>query len=412
MADRLTDATVKRLPLPARASKIHPDGDVPGFGCRVTANGARSYILRYRVRGTGRERTFTIGDCGDWQAAAARAEAKRLRRLIDQGEDPLGDIENERGAPSMQDLITRFDEEHIGPRLRPMSQLHYRGLIERHIKPHFGQHVKVADVRYEDVDSLHRRISKGGAPYAANRTVAVLSKMFALAVRWNMRDDNPAKSIERNLEAKRKRYLKPDELAALTKALAAHPNQQAANVIRLLLLTGARSGEAMAARWADLDLTTGVWTKPGSTTKQKTDHVAPLSAPARQLFADIRQQQIAEDRALGTWVFPSGESKAGHVVDMTKNWRAICEAAGITGLRVHDLRHSFASELASGGASLQLVGALLGHSSPSTTSRYSHLYIDPLRAAVERVGAVIVNAGKDVEVTNVEPLPKRRPTRT
>jgi integrase len=159
----------------------------------------------------------------------------------------------------------------------------------------------------------------------------------------------------------------------------------------------------MSARWADLDLTAGIWSKPGDTTKQKSDHIAPLSAPARQLLAEIRAEQTAGRRQLGPWVFPSSQSGTGHVIDVGKGWAAICAAANIEGMRVHDLRHSFASQLASGGASLPLIGALLGHSSPATTSRYAHLLDDPLRAAVERVGAVIT--GQDGGT--VEPFPKK-----
>jgi integrase len=228
-----------------------------------------------------------------------------------------------------------------------------------------------------------------------------------------MRDDNPCRGVERNYEAKRKRYLSADELVKLTAALAEHPSKQSANVVRILLLSGARRGEVMSMRWADLDLTAGTWTKPGSTTKQKSDHAVPLSGPARQLLSEIHAEQTADGgRHLGTWVFPSPESRTGHVIELAHAWRAICSAAGIEGLRLHDLRHSFASQLASGGASLPLIGALLGHSNPATTARYAHLFDDPMRAAVEKVGAVIVNAGKDVEATNVEVLPKRKPIRT
>jgi integrase len=399
MMGRLTDASIKRLPLPARASKIYADGDVGGFGCRITAAGARSYVLRYRVRGSGRERTYTIGSTSDWQAAAARQEARRLRRLIDQGGDPLADLEAERQAPTMLDLITRFDAEHIEPRLRRESARHYRTLIDRHIRPHFGAHVKVADVSFADIDALHRKISKSGATYTANRVIAICSKMFSLAIRWGMRDDNPCRGVERNYEAKRKRYLSPAELARLTAALAEHPNNQVANIVRLLLLTGARSGEVMAARWSDIDLSEGVWTKPGSTTKQKTDHVVPLSAPAQQLLSEIRAEQIASGRHPGPWIFPSPESSTGRVTYIARAWRAICKSAGIEGLRIHDLRHSFASRLASGGASLPLIGALLGHGNPATTARYAHLFQDPQRAAVERVGAIIGAAAKDAEAT-------------
>jgi integrase len=397
---RLTDASIKRLPLPARGSKIYPDGDVAGFGCRVTAAGARAYILRYRVKGSGRERTFTIGDCGDWPAAAARAEAKRLRRFIDQGGDPLGDIEEARAAPTVADLIERFDEEHIEPRLRPMSQRHYRMLIERHVRPHFGAHVKVADVSFADLDQLHQKISKSGARYAANRVIAICSKMFALSIRWNMRDSNPAKGVGRNYETKRKRYLTGDELARLTAALAAYSDQSVSNIIRLLLLTGARSGEVRAMRWDGIDLGAGIWSKRGSETKQKVDHSVPLSAPARMLLTEIAAKQ---KRPLGTWVFPSNANPTGHVVTLERAWHTICKAAGITGLRIHDLRHSFASQLASGGASLPLIGALLGHSNPTTTARYAHLFDDPLRKAVESVGAVVAAAGKDAATVGAFP---------
>jgi integrase len=223
--------------------------------------------------------------------------------------------------------------------------------------------------------------------------------MFSLAIKWQMRSDNPTKGIERNPEHKRRRYLKADELVRLTTALAAHPNQQAANIIRLLLLTGRRRMEAMSARWSDLDLTAGIWSEPASSSKRKSTPEVPLSGPARQLLTDIAGKQ----KPLGEFVFP-GDSKQGHVIEIAKAWRTICEAAGITGLRVHDLRHNFASQLASDGASLPLIGALLGHSSPATTARYAHLFIDPQRAAVERVGVIVDNAGKDA----VAPTPFKR----
>jgi len=381
---RLTDAIVKRLPAPPKGNRIYYDQDVGGFGCRVTAAGSRAFVLTYWTR-VGRQRRFTIGGFPDWSTAAARDEARRLKQLIDQGGDPLAELEAERGAPSVADLCDRFEAEHL-PRKRPATQAEYRRQIARDVRPVLGGR-KVAEVAWADIDALHRKMTKAGRPYQANRTVALLSKMFSLAIQWRMRPDNPCKGIERNQETKRKRYLNGNELARLTAALAAYEDHQAADIIRLLLLTGSRRGEAMAARWADIDLTAGVWTKPGSTTKQKTDHVAPLSAPARQLLADLQR------RTNSPWVFPS-DSAPGHRVTIQKAWVAICTAAGITGLRVHDLRHSFASQLASGGASLPLIGSLLGHSSPSTTARYSHLFDDVQRSAVERVGAIIGNGGR------------------
>ena len=385
MGERITDALVKRLSIPTTGNRIYYDDTVRGFGARVTENGARAYVLTYRTR-AGRQRRYTIGAAGDWQATAARDEARRLKQIIDQGGDPLADLEQERGAPTVTALCERFEAEHL-PRKRPATQSDYRRAIALYIRPTLG-HLKVADVAWADVDALHRKITKAGHSIQANRVLATASAMFALAIRWRMRADSPCRGVERNTEHKRKRYLSGDELARLTTVLASHPDQQAVDIVRLLLLTGARRGEVLAARWDDLDLTAATWTKPGSTVKQRTDHVVPLSAPARQLLAEIRLRTNSSP-----WVFPA-DSASGHRVNVRKNWVVICEAAKITGLRIHDLRHSFASQLASGGASLPLIGALLGHSNPSTTARYAHLFDDPQRAAVERVGAVIAAAGK------------------
>jgi integrase len=392
--ESLSDAIVRRLPRPEKGNRVYWDPALGGFGIRVTAGGNRSFVFDYRVRGTGRQRRYTIGGFPDWSTGAARIKARELRRRVDNEEDPLGDLEAARTAETVAELADRFVEEHLR-RKRPGTQAAYERTLKLYIRPHFGL-TKVADVGFGDVDALHRKVTAVGGGYAANRTVAIVSKMFSLAMRWNMRPDNPtnpAKGIERNAEIKRKRYLKPDELARLAKALAAHADKQSANIVHLILLTGARKGEVFSMRWADVDLGTGIWTKLGSTTKQKTDHVVPLSAPALQLLNDIRKQQTAKRHTLGEFVFPA-DSETGHTVDIKGFWAKVCRAAGITNLRMHDLRHSFASQLASSGDSLPMIGALLGHSDPSTTARYAHLFTDPQRAAAEKVGAVITAAGK------------------
>ena len=391
----LTDLIVRQQPAPATGNKLRRDTTETGFALRVTAGGARAFVLNYTTRTTGRERRFTIGAFPSWSTTAARQEARRLRQEIDRGADPLGDLEDARTAPTIAELCDRFEAEHV-MRKRASTADDYKRMLRLHIRPHFGTHLKVADVRFEHIDALHRKLTKAGSPYMANRCVAVLSKMFSLAVRWRMRDDNPAKGIEKNYESKRKRYLSADELTRLISALAGYGDQQIANIFRLLLLSGARRGEVLAMEWGALDFSAGVWTKPGSTTKQRTDHVVPLSAPARQLLSKMQAEYIRlhPKKPLPQYVFP-GSGALGHVVEVKKAWRAITKAAGITGLRIHDIRHSFASQLASGGASLPLIGALLGHSNPATTHRYAHLFDDPQRAAVERVGAIVTAAGSN-----------------
>jgi integrase len=384
--EHLDTAVIKRLPVPASGYVIHWDDEVAGFGIRVTAGGSKAFIFNYRVKGGDQQRRITIGQFRSWTTGAARTEAKRLEHLVDGGNDPRGDFEKKRKAPTMAELCDRFVAEHL-PRKRPATADSYKRVLRLHIRPFFGGFTKVADVSFEDVDKLHQKVTATGSTYAANRCVAILSKMFSLAIKWKMRTDNPARGIERNVEVKRTRYLTGDELARLMAALATHSSDRRfADIIRLLLLTGARRGEILAMRWADIDLAKGTWTKPGSATKQKTTHHAFLSAPARLLLTEM------EIHSHGEFVFPS-DGKTGHIVEVKNGWASLCERAGIENLRIHDLRHSFASQLVSSGHSLELIGALLGHSNPATTARYSHLFTDVQKAAVEKVGAIVNGAG-------------------
>ena len=395
----LTDAMIRRLPPPGKGNRITYDTDVAGFGCCVTAGDVRSFILNYRTK-AGRERRITIGRVSNWRTTAARDKAKELKRLIDDGGDPLADIQAERKAPIMGDLIDRFEREHLPKKLRPSTRDDYQRMINNHVRPFFDKYEKVADVKSAHIDALHRKLTDAGTPYRANRVISLVSKMFSLAIRWEMRADNPCKGIEKNTEIKRRRYLKPDELERLTKSLRDEPAQQAANIIRILLMTGARKGEVLTMKWDDIDLRDGTWSKPASSTKQKEFHQVPLSAPVRQLLSEISQQQGDGQ----TYVFASSDSNTGHYIAIKEAWDRICKRADIGGLRIHDLRHSFASQLASGGESLLLIGQLLGHSEPSTTARYAHLLLDPQRKAVEKVGAVIAAVGQPV----AEPIPLER----
>jgi integrase len=377
----LEATVIKALRAPASGNRITFDDQVAGFGVRVTAAGTKSFIFNYRVKGTGQQRRVTIGGFPNWTTGAARTKAKDYRKQVDDGGDPRGDFEELREAPTMDDLCNRFIREHL-PKRRASTVKTYLGTLNLHVRPFFGKHTKVTDVSYSDVNKLHLKITALGSTYVANRAVAMLSRMFSLAIRWGLRSDNPAKGIERNAETKRKRYLSGEELLLLTAALAKHPNRQFANIVGLLMLTGARKGEVLSMRFDNLDLDRGIWSKPGSTTKQKSDHVVPLSKKVVVLLKAIRRDTNRE------YVFP-GDSESGHVADIQKPWVKLCSGAGIAGVRIHDLRHSFASQLVNSGASLPLIGALLGHSNPTTTSRYAHLFDDPQRAAVEKIGELV-----------------------
>jgi integrase len=395
MASKLSDSVVKALPAPAKGSRIFYDDSVKGFGIRVTSSGVRAFVLNYRTR-IGRERRFTIGSFPDWKTGAARVEAAALKRRIGQGGDPLGEIKAGRTAPTVADLCERFEAEYL-PRKRPSTQKSYRQQIAAEIRPALGR-LRVAEVTFADIDGVHQAITKRGRPYRANRVLALLSRVFSMAARWRMRADNPCKGVERNQEHKRRRYLSAAELKRLAKALDEFSDQQSADIIRLLLLTGARRGEALQARWDDIDLESSIWSKPGATTKQRTVHTVPLSEAARRLLLDLRERSAVKSE----WVFPA--ANGSHRRDVKDAWASLCRAANIKGARAHDLRHTYASLLASEGLSLPIIGEMLGHTTPTTTARYAHLFDDPLRAAAERAGAIITGAAP----AEIVPLPDRR----
>ena len=248
----------------------------------------------------------------------------------------------------------------------------------------------------EDIERFHRAISK--TPSRANRALAILSTMFNLSIHWKMRGDNPCRGIQKNPEHGRERYLTPDELARLMAALAEHPNQTGANAVRLLLLTGSRKSEVLGATWNEFDLTAGVWTKPAATTKQNKTHRVPLSVPARQLLAAMH------DKAHGPALFPGrGQRDAGR---LKEDVAGVCKVAGITGVACMTYGTATRASWSALACRYQLSAHCWEHSSPATTQRYAHLMDEPLRAATERVGAIVEGASGD-KTAEVVVMPKR-----
>jgi integrase len=415
MGVKLTDKVCKEAASPNAGAVAIYDSEMPGFGLRTTAAGVKAFVLRYRVKSSGDERSFTIGKYPAWSVLAARKEAALLRQRIDRGGDPRGEAKKERGEPTVKELAKRYVEEWL-PRKRASGRKRDKEMLEADILPALGK-LKVRSVSYADIYDLHRKVTKRGAPIRANRVLSCASKMFALAVvPWGYRADNPCRGIERNPENQRERFLSPDEIGRLVFALKAYPpprrrrpresdaeqretvvqGRHAANCVLFLMLTGARSSEAMGAIWRQFDLTAGTWTKQASTVKQDKLHHVPLNGPARQLLASIGPKAALP----GDFVFP-GRKKGQPLKQVRSCWGSVTKAAGISDAKPHDLRHTYASLLASGGSSLALIGRMLGHSSPRTTARYAHFFTDPLREAAERVGAVVMPEGEGAEVVKL-----------
>lgn len=397
---KLTKTLVDDIQPPAKGQAFVWDAEIPGFGVRVTPTGIKAWIVQMRVRG-GKERRMTVGLCSKVPLDKARIEARKLIANADLGRDVAQERKKAREVkpeanPTFTDFADRWLTEVVERRNRASTLELRRLLVKNHITPHLGNK-RLMEIGRKDIEDMHHAVSQR-YPVAANRCVSTCSAIFATAIRWGLLERNPALNTHRNAEEGRERYLTPEEIARLQKALDETPAQDSADVVRLLMLTGARFGEVAAMRWEQLDLETGVWVKPAATTKQNKTHRVPLSPPAVDILKKrLKATEMARARQASKldrsarkdnpWVFP-GDGKDGHMTTVRVFWAALCKRAKITGARVHDLRHTFASLLVSAGESLPVVGALLGHTQAKTTSRYAHLMDDPLRAAAEKVGKI------------------------
>jgi integrase len=407
---KITDETAKRLKKKKIASGnyVEWDPELKGFGIRVTAGGVVAFILSYRSHGV--KRRYTIGRYGDdeWSAKAARAEAGKLKIGIDAGIDPLAERRKKRAEPepvtgekTFKDLVDKY-LEWAGLNKKPRSirddKLKTNGILSR------WNDRAITSITQDDVEELKRDLQ--ATPYQANRTLALLSKMFNLAsLKWKYRPDNPVRGVTRFEEHPRHIYLEREQVVSLIRALDQYHNQNAADVIRLLLLTGAREGEALRAEWSEFNLKLGVWNKPRRHMKNAEEHHLALNEDTLALLQKMKPQKKGP-------LFPAGaRASEKHRVSIRKPWIQICKTAGLVtavekkGKRrhkvirykphfhIHDLRHTFASWLVQNKVPLYDVSKLLGHAKVATTERfYAHHDDESLRKATNVFGGLFRDA--------------------
>ena len=371
---RVTDRQVKNLKAEAK-SRIHYDEMLRGFGVRVYPSGRKSFVLNYYYKG--RERRMVIGSYPEWTVLAARKQAEWFLVEIGKGRDPLEQRNNDRAAPTVQDMFERYEKDYM-PKLAPRSAQDQRSMFVKSILPRLGSK-KVEDVTFNDCEALHRHLTKD-RPLRANRVIEVLRRAFNLAIKWGWLERNPASGIEKNPERKRERYLTADEITRLLSELEHHPQRTSCDALKFILMTGCRRGEALNATWDQFDMALKIWTKPAATTKQRRTHRVPVSKEVTQLLA------ARKSNSTSNYIFSS--PKGGALTDIKKTWASVTKAAGISNARVHDLRHTFASIAVSQGTSLPVIGAMLGHS-------HAHLFDEVLMSATERVSGAIADAAKN-----------------
>ena len=365
---RITDKFIRSMSAPVKGQSISRDDLVSGFGVRKTASGYTAFILNYTIGG--RDRRMTIGRYPAWSVTAARQAAGKLRMQVDAGHDPLEHQQVARAEYTLTELWERY-EIAVLPKKAASTQRDERSIWRRLILPTLGRR-KLSHIRRRDVDDLIRTIS-ASTPVQGNRCIASLRHAFNKAIYWELATLNPVAGLEKNPEIPRHRYLDRFEWSRFMVAMNARKDTPASLAIHFLLLTGARRGEDFKAKWEQIDFVEKAWTKPSAHTKQRRLHRVPLSDAALAILLRVR---LLSD---GDCVFPGANGDP--LTDLKRTFHAICKDAKIEGLRVHDLRHSFASALVSRGTSLPIIGGLLGHTQVSTTARYSHLADDAMRRA-------------------------------
>lgn len=387
---KLTKRTVEAI-APADKPLFLWDDQLPGFGVKVLTSGQRRYVVKYRSGAGGRtaqQRWVTVGTHGAITTEQARDLAQQLLAAVARGEDPQADKFAFRGAPTMADLWARYETDHL-PTKKASSQRDDSQKWRDIIEPQFVRR-KVNEIARSDVDKLHRQLIE--TPYQANRVLALLSKLFNLAEKWDMRPDgtNPCRHVKKFVERHRERYLSSDEMGRLGEALrvglatqSETPHMVAA--IKLLLLTGARVNEMLTAHWDWVDWKRRIIQLPDSKTGRKPLF---LSEAALAVLQELRELPTSQS----TPYIIRGRSADQPLINLAKPWKRICERAQLTDMRLHDLRHTAASVGVGQGMGLPVIGRLLGHTQASTTNRYAHVDIDPALAAADRISDVIVSA--------------------
>lgn len=380
---RLTARKVEALRPHAKQYEVR-DGEVTGLLLRVQPSGAKRW--GFRARQEGRQRYIPLGGFPDLSLEAARRRAREVRVRLDKGERPADERTQRRQAPTLGELWSEYEVREVAKKA-PSSQRNDKSRWKRHLK-HLASR-KAVDVSKSEVGRLLSRIASACGPFEANRTLALVRRLYGWALTEGLIDgENPAASAKPRREQPRQFSLDAAARKRLVSAIVqATDDPLWQGYFLLLLLTGCRRTELLSARWewVHLDYTPPVIALPAAHTKQGQEHYVTLSSLAVQIVEQL------PSRDASTWLFPSETARTGHRVEPKAVWDKIRTRAGLPEMRVHDLRHAVGSALGDAGTSAYVIQKALGHQQAATTSRYVHPHLAPVHTALEQHGASIAS---------------------
>lgn len=367
------------------------DTQTPGLAVQITAKGTKSFYLYRWVNG--RPEKLRLGRFPATTVEQARREAAKALGMIAEGQNPV-EVRRQAKAEMTLEQLHQLWMKHakVHKRTWPEDDRNYNSFL----KPWANR--KLSGIKRERVKALHSKVGQNNGHYAANRLLALLSAMFNHAIReYELPLPNPCIGIKKFPEQKREAWIKPGDMPAFFRALEAEHNTDFRDFFSLLLLTGARKGNVLAMRWADINMEQALWSIPAADHKTNRIQTIPLSKPAMAILE--RRKEALEDRTdsddeeenKNVYVFP-GNGRTGHLTEPEGAWKRITENANLPGLRLHDLRHTMASWQVTSGVSLVITSKALGHTNTSTTARYAHLATDPVRDANEKAAAAMLKA--------------------
>ncbi|PHZ86754.1 site-specific integrase [Paremcibacter congregatus] len=360
------------------------DSELRGFGIRVWPSGKKTYALKCRLKG--KQKKYTIGTHGTLTVDQARTKTIGILSQVKHGIDPSEELRAHKKALTIADLGKKFLEEYVPTHCKASTAYEYKRSVEHFINGALGKY-KIMDVARPDVAAMHHNLHH--IPYQANRTLGVLSKMMNLAEIWGLRQDgsNPCRHVKKYPEKGRERFLSKEEFIRLAEVLdeveaSGEETHSCINAYRLLMYTGCRLGEIQKLEWAHADFEANELHLPDSKTGAKTVY---LGDAAVEVLKNIERQE-------GNPYVIRGKLEGSYLTDLQHPWRRIRAKAGLANVRIHDLRHSFASNAIALGMSLPMVGKLLGHTQIQTTARYAHLASDPIKEAANLVAQSIAQS--------------------